>query len=187
MRKKISLFLLIVMLVVVVGTHRALAQATSSPQADNTAASQTKPKSAENPPDEYHLEFSLNEFEDGKKINSRQYSMHVSSNQPDEIKIGSRVPVETKAGEFEYLDVGASITARISESRGQSQLHVRADLSTVVGADQNQPMHDVREVIRQLRMGGTVNLPLAKTVVIDSADDPDSKRQFQLELTATKR
>jgi hypothetical protein len=97
------------------------------------------------------------------------------------------VPVETKAGEFEYLDVGASITARISESRGQSQLHVRADLSTVVGADQNQPMHDVREVIRQLRMGGTVNLPLAKTVVIDSADDPDSKRQFQLELTATKR
>jgi len=29
-------------------------------------------------------------------------------------------------------------------------------------------------------------LPLAKTIVIGSADDPNSKRQFQLEVTVTK-
>lgn len=190
MRNKVLLFLAILMLTMLAGAHRAFAQdSASSPSslANKSAESQVKPKSDEKPPDEYHLEFSLNEFEDGKKINTRQYSMHVSINEPGEIKIGSRVPVETKAGEFEYLDVGASISARISDSRGQIQLHVHADLSTMVGADHNQQMPYVREVIRQVRMGGTVNLPMAKTVVIDSADDSDSKRQFQLEVTATKK
>ena len=36
------------------------------------------------------------------------------------------------------------------------------------------------------KVSGSTLLPLAKPMVMDSVDDPNSKRQFQLEVTVTK-
>jgi hypothetical protein len=146
----------------------------------------TKSQGWDKPLEEYHLDFSLNEIEDGKKINSRQYSMNVATNEGNEIKIGTRVPVESKEGEFQYLDVGTSLFARIGEMRGQTELTVRAETSSFAMAESNSEKRDLHPIIRQLKMGGTALLPLTKTVVIGSADDPNSKREFQLEVTVTK-
>ena len=147
----------------------------------------TKSQGWDKPLEDYRLDFSINEFEDGKKINSRQYSMYLATNEGNEIKIGTRVPVDTntKEGEFQYLDVGTNLFARIGETRNQSELTVRADISTFAMPDPNSEKHDVHPIIRQLKMGGSALLPLTKTVVIGSADDPNSKRQFQLEVTVT--
>jgi hypothetical protein len=136
--------------------------------------------------EQYHLDFSLNELEDGKRINSRQYSMNLDTYEGNEIKIGTRVPVETKEGEFEYLDVGTNIFARIGETRGQQQLVVRADISNFAIPEQDQEKLQPHPVIREIKMGGSVLLPLNKTFVMSSADDPNSKRQFQLEVTVSK-
>jgi len=65
-------------------------------------------------------------------------------------------------------------------------LTVRAELSNFAVPDLNQEKRDLHPIVRQLKIGGTVLLPLAKTIVIGSADDPNSKRQFQLEVTVTK-
>jgi len=146
----------------------------------------TKSQSWDKPLEEYRLDFSINEIEDGKKINSRQYSTNLATNEGNEIKIGTRVPVESKEGEFQYLDVGTSLFARIGEMRGQTELTVRAETSSFAMPESNSEKRDLHPIIRQLKMGGTALLPLTKTVVIGSADDPNSKRQFQLEVTVTK-
>ncbi len=159
----------------------ALKATTQSESSEGKAKSQGWDK----PLEEYHLDFSINEIEDGKKINSRQYSTNLSTNEGNEIKIGTRVPVESKEGEFQYLDVGTSLFARIGETRGQTELTVRAETSSFAMPDSAE-RRDLHPIIRQLKMGGTVLLPLSKTVVIGSADDPNSKRQFQLEVTVTK-
>jgi hypothetical protein len=136
------------------------------------------------PVEAYHLDFSLNELEDGKKINSRQYSTDVTTFEGNEIKIGTRVPVQTKDGEFQYIDIGTNIYAQIRENHGQSQLVVHAEVSNFATPEHDP--HDLHPIIRQIKMGGSTLLPLSKPLVIGAADDPNSKRQFQLEVTVTR-
>jgi len=147
----------------------------------------TEEKAKSRPPlEQYHLDFSINEIEDGKKINSRQYSMNVATNEPSEIKIGTRVPVATKDNEFQYMDVGTNIMARLGENRDQTELTVRAESSSFALEPSQGENHDLHPAVRQLHLGGTVLLPVSKPFVISSADDPNSRRQFQLEVTVTK-
>ncbi len=155
----------------------------SKAQAEKPAEQTTKSRP---PIEQYHLEFSINELEDGKKINSRQYSMNLNSNGSDEIKIGTRVPVEVKDGEFQYMDVGTNVWARIGENRDQTELNVRIENSNFAMEPGPGERRDLHPAVRQLKMGGSVLLPLTKPVVIGSADDPNSRRQFQLEVTVTK-
>jgi hypothetical protein len=41
-------------------------------------------------------------------------------------------------------------------------------------------------VVRQIKISGDTLLVVGKAIMIGSADDPNSKRQFQLEVTVTK-
>jgi len=191
LRKDTIGLVMILGLAILSGIGRSMAQeAATAPkavaQSESSTEAKTKSQPWEKPLEQYHLDFSLNEIEDGKKINSRQYSMNLATNEGNEIKIGTRVPIEAKEGEFQYLDVGTNIFARVGETRGQTELTVRAELSNFAVPDLNQEKRDLHPIVRQLKIGGTVLLPLAKTIVIGSADDPNSKRQFQLEVTVTK-
>jgi len=133
----------------------------------------------------YRLDFSLSELEDGKKINTRQYAMNlVEGIQFQELKIGTRVPVEMKQGEVQYLDVGTNISARLQDVKSALELEVRADLSNFANVDQEQK--STMPVLRQLRISGTTIVTTGKPIVIGVVDDPNSKRQFQLEVTMTK-
>jgi hypothetical protein len=152
-------------------------------QAGNAPPARTAQES-ENPLAAYHLDFSVNEIEDGKKVNSRQYAMNVNSNSSNELKIGTRIPVESKEGEFQYLDVGTSIFARLGERRGQTELEVRADVSSFANPEQEQG--HARPLLRQVKINSSTILLLGKAIVMGSVDDPNSKRQFQLEVTVTK-
>lgn len=187
-RKRLFRSIVMLGLLGLAGWGIALAQETGASTKGETqpeAATDTKSKSLERPLDIYHVEFSITELEDGKKINSRQYSTNVSNHEPSEIKIGTRVPVEAKEGEFQYLDVGTNLSARILEDRGQKAMIVHAEISNFAIPEQGEK-HDSHPVLRQLRIGGTAPLPLDKPIIIGSVDDPNSKRQFQLEVTVTK-
>src|SRR5208283_651581 len=118
------------------GAQKALAQDSGELKAT------PKPLSA------YRLDFSVNELEDGKKINTRQYSMNQNGDDANDIKIGTRVPVESKQGEFTYLDVGTSIWCRIGERANGLPISVRAEISNFAMPDQQgQTSHPV---LRQL-------------------------------------
>jgi hypothetical protein len=138
----------------------------------------------------YRLDFTISELEDGKKINSRQYSMNLNNGDQNEIKIGTRVPVEVKQGEIQYLDVGTSIWSRLRDRAdvqwlsNDVMLNIRSDLSNFAIPDQQAQA--MRPTIRQIKIDSSVIATPGKQIVVGSADDPNSKRQFQLEVLVTK-
>jgi len=139
----------------------------------------------EKPVHAYRLDFSVNELEEGKKINTRQYSLNLNADDANEIKIGTRVPVEAGHEQFQYMDVGTSIWCRIGERPDGIAMSVRADISNFAIPDQGTG-HESRPVVRQFKINAsTLALP-GKPMVVGSVDDPNSKRQFQLEVTVSK-
>jgi hypothetical protein len=189
MPKKTALWLLVILAIIFwgePGIGRAQETAPSKSSAQAEPATEVKQKPSEpRPVEAYNLDFSINELEDGKKINSRQYSLKLNTNDNNEIKIGTRVPVETKDGEFQYLDVGTNIWAQMREQRGQTELIVRAEVSNFAISEQGDK-RDPHPALRQLKISGSTLLPVSKPIVLDSVDDPNSKRTFQIEVTATK-
>ena len=175
MLKKIVLTAAFVLTLMAGGVWKAAAQ-----QADAE-----KPAKVEKPLSAYRLDFSVNELEDGKKINTRQYSMNLNSDGSNELKIGTRVPVESKHGEFEYIDVGTSIWSKIEDRNGAVDVSVRAEISNFANPEQTSG-HDTLPLLRQLKISAGTLALLGKPTLIGSVDDPNSKRQFQLEVTATK-
>ena len=139
----------------------------------------------------YRVDFSVNEMEDGKKINSRQYSMNVAAGDNQEIKIGTRGPIEEKANEFSYLDVGTSLWCRLRDrsdvawlANAAVLLNVRSEVSNFAVPDQQG--QNMRPLLRQLKIEASTVAQLGKPLVVGSVDDPNSKRQFQLEVTVAK-
>jgi hypothetical protein len=155
--------------------------------AQEDEAPKAKSDASEKALNAFRLDFTLSELEDTKKINTRHYSMHlVPGYTPNtEIKIGSRVPVEAKpGGEIQYIDVGTNIWARMTERGEAIQLEVRADLSNIASSDQEGRM--ATPVVRQLNIGASTVATSGRPTVLGIVDDPNSKRQFQLEVTVTK-
>ena len=87
----------------------------------------------------------------------------------NEIKIGSRVPVEGKQGDVQYIDVGTTIFFWLTERGDALQLEVKANLSNFANPDQ-ESQHAMRPVLRQLQINAsTVAMPEKPTVVGVSA------------------
>jgi hypothetical protein len=155
-------------------------------RAQESGSSKTTPDDASKSLTAFRLDFALSEFEDSKRINTRHYSMNLvpGYTPSNEIKIGSRVPVEGKQGDMQYIDVGTNIWSRLTERGDALQLEVRADLSNF--ANPEQESRTAMPLLRQLRINAsTVAMP-GKPTVVGIVDDPNSKRQFQLEVTVTK-
>lgn len=142
----------------------------------------------------YRLDFSLNELDGGKKTNSRHYSMDLTAGSVNEINIGTRVPVATarieqgtaaNASQWQYMDIGTRIWAHLRESKDESddwQLEVKSEVSDIdKGADTA-----LAPIVRQMKFDGTTLLVTGRPIVIATMDDPNSSRQFQLEVMATK-
>lgn len=138
----------------------------------------------------YRLDFTVSEVEEGKKVNSRQYSMNLRGGDVSEVKIGSRVPVDTKNGEFQYIDVGTNIWCRMRDLKditwlgNDVLLDVRSEINNFAVPDQLG--QNMRPILRQLKIDASTIAVVGKPLVIGSVDDPNSKRQFQLELIITK-
>ena len=177
LKRKIVSAMLVLATVAVGESRRAFAQeaATNAPQVDKQA---------------YRVDLSVIEMEDGKKINSRQYSMNVAAGEHQEIKIGTRVPIEEKAGEFTYLDVGTNLWCQLRDRSNDAWLgnavllRVHSEVSNFAVPDQQG--QSARPLLRQLKIEASTVAQLGKPMVVGSVDDPNSKRQFQLEVTVAK-
>ena len=163
----------------------SLCWSTPVSRAQEQTPAKTQAESVDKSTNAYRLDFTINEIEDGKKINTRQYSMNLNAGDANAIKIGTRVPVEAKQGEFQYIDVGTSIWSRVKERDNGLALEVRAEISNFAIPDQANRSNSM-PLLRQMRINAsTVTVP-GRSTVVGSVDDPNSKRQFQLEVTATR-
>jgi hypothetical protein len=155
-------------------------------QEGNKPASETdKPKVDHpvKPGQAYRVDFAISEMADGKKINTRHYSMLLNSGPWGQIKIGTRVPVTSGVGTYQYLDVGTNIDCEVGEEGDDISLDVRTDFSNLSSPeDQRNP----QPVIRQVKINARTLVTPGKSAVLGSVDDPSSNRQFQLEAVATK-
>ncbi len=135
----------------------------------------------------YRLAFSINELEDGKKIDTRHYSMNLTDGGGGarSLKIGTRVPVQSEQGKFQYLDIGTNIAAQIRNWETPLGLYVNAEISSFPTSNDGR-VSATPPLIRQLRIEGSTVIVPDKPMIIGSVDDPDSKRQFQLEVVVTK-
>jgi len=132
----------------------------------------------------YRVDFSINELQDGKKTNTRHYSMILTSGDRNQVKIGTRVPVSTPQTPLQYLDVGTNINCRIVDGSGDDlTLEVHADFTNLSGPEEQR---STQPIIRQVTLSGTTVTTPGRPVIIGAADDPNSNRQFQLEATVTK-
>lgn len=182
MSKKTTLVVVLAAAIIVTAGRSVWAQGSGT---SKTAGEEEKTPGA------YRLDFLLSELEDGKKINTRQYSMNVKSPDSNEMKIGTRVPVEVnKQGEFQYLDVGTNIWCRLKDQSDYAALgnnialNIRAEISNFALSDQQAL--NTHPTIRQMKIESSTIAVIGKPMVVGSADDPNSKRQFQLEVTVTK-
>lgn len=169
----------------------------------NAAAQESATKPASDalvPGHAYRVDFMISELEDGKKINTRQYALNLNSGESDELKIGTRVPVEVKQGEIQYLDVGTNIWCRLRDSQNSApsehglkelswlgndvMLNLKVELSNFALPDQQGDR--MRPAIRQMKIESSTIAIVGKQMVVGIVDDPNSKRQFQLEATVSR-
>ncbi len=159
---------------------------------ESSPAEPPKPKPVQ-PLQSYRLDFSFNEVADGKTVNTRHYSMNLTAGNSDEIKIGTRVPVASGSGsttsmptQYQYLDVGTQIWSQLREHGDELILVVRGEVSNLDVETGEHSGAFLPPVVRQIKINGDTLLVVGKPILIGSVDDPNSKRQFQLEVTVTK-
>jgi hypothetical protein len=185
MRKIIVVLILVLAAGIRISTELVQAQEA----AKDTSSSPEKNKPAQS----YRLDFSFNEIADGKIVNTRHYSMNLIAGTSNEIKIGTRVPVAVASSpsmpppmQYQYIDIGTNIWSQLREHADELTLAVRAEVSNldVPTGDHGGAM--LPPVVRQIKIDGETLLIVGKPIVIGGVDDPNSKRQFQLEVVVTK-
>jgi hypothetical protein len=145
----------------------------------------SKQPAAPKPPAAYKLDFSINELEDGKKINTRHFSMSLMGMRRD-LKIGTRMPIATEQGKFQYIDVGISISALLSTSEPPLVLDVSVEISSLPAPTEGTGSSAIPPLLREAHIAATTIIIPDKPAIVGSVEDPGSRRQFQLEVLATK-
>lgn len=152
-----------------------------------TGLAQT-PDAKPSEPKFYKLEIVLKELEAGKVVASRNYVMATAfpANSNASVRTGDKVAVPTATGaansQFTYMDIGVNIDCRItSASAAEIGLHVAADISSVA----DNKGSSLPPTIVQTRLNGDAIVPFRKPITVFSVDGASSKRQTQLEITAT--
>jgi hypothetical protein len=186
MRRTIALLVAVVS----IGLLCDLGSARGQDESEKTASAQTAKVQPVQP---YRLDFAFNELTDGKIVNTRRYSMNLTAGESNEIKIGARVPVVTGSSpgvnatsQWQYLDVGTNIWAQLREHGDEIVLAVRSEVSSLDMNSDTDHAGIQNPVIRQIKISGSTLLVVGKPTLVGSMDDPNSKRQFQLEVTVTK-
>lgn len=163
---------------------RAGGQETAAPKASQTPPAPSSLEAS------YRLTYALTELEDGKKIDSRTYSLQLASGSVSgrpsvgRLQIGTRIPAGTKAdGTTQSLDVGTTLTANLSQHDGGVFVDTTCDITSVVA---DEVKVDNRPILHTLTIMNNMPVAEGKPMLVGTADDPNSKREFQLEVTVAQ-
>jgi hypothetical protein len=137
----------------------------------------------------YKLDFVVKEVEGNKVLNSRAYFMTVPADKTasgGSIRTSSRMPYQSStqpnSGQWNFAEVGVNIDCgAVQEIDGDLSMRLTTEVtSPLLTEPGNGP-----PTIRQNRWMATVLVAPKKPTVVFSSDDPTTKRQMQVELTAT--
>lgn len=144
--------------------------------------------------DSYNVEFTVNELENGKKINSRTYSMQIPYNpirggqlpwtEWKRLRVGSQIAIPAGDKGFNYKDVGMDIDCRyLLMENGKLTMATIWEYSSLAG-EQGHEMS--LPLIRHVRSEVEAVVPLDKPTVISEVDDVASTVRYSFEVKVTK-
>jgi hypothetical protein len=151
-----------------------------------TEDTNAKVEHSEKPVHAYRIDISINEMEDGKKINTRHYSMFENSGSRSRVDITTRVSVSTPQTPLEAISVGTTINCTVSETGDNITLWAHGDFNHLLMSPDDRDQHGARPAVQQMSIDGSTLVTLGKPAVIGVVDDPSSNREFQLEATVTR-
>lgn len=142
----------------------------------------------------YRLDFVLRELEDGKLVNTRSYSMWLKTDIAwATLRAGNDTPystippaLEKGTGSVNYRNVGFQLDCALDEIDNNPVATINASISDVLHPDQANEAKPTPPVFRNIAFKSAALLTPGKPTTVSSIDDPNSKRRFQLEVTATK-
>ena len=145
-------------------------------------AQEAAPKPPAPPRHFYKLTYVLKEFDEGKVVNQRDFVMTVSTGDRygSRMRAGSRFPVRDE-GKTNYVDVGVNLDNRLEDTPEGLAMEVNAEISSV-GSDPSAS--GGAPIIRQVRTNAYVVISMNKPTLLFNIDDPASRHQFQLDVTA---
>lgn len=157
------------------------------------AAAQESAKEGEaqvKPMDSYKVEFTVNELDNGKKLNSRSYSMQIRADalrkwtETKRLRVGSQIPMPNGPNQFIYRDVGMDIDCRLMPlGNGNVAIGTTWEYSSLLG-EQGQTTQT--PVTRHVRSDADAIVPLDKPTLISEVDDVASTHRYVFEVKVTK-
>ena len=113
----------------------------------------------------------------------RRYAVLIEKGGRGNFRVGTRQPYLSGPNSYNYADIGVNIDARLSEGgRGltlESNIEI-SSLQTDKAADATKP-----PVIAQVRTNVTNQMPVGRTMVIATIDDPVTLKKFEIEAMLT--
>ncbi len=183
--KKLAIAILGIALVLNCAGSKASAQTEAS--TDKAAVTNT-----EKVPRTYRLTYTIAESDSGKNLGTQHFALTVNPDSRDaEVKMGSRVPIATGAYgpegvathanvQFQYVDVGLNIAARVREFAAGVEVYSKLEQSSV--AEEKSTIGSNDPVIRQATLQNTATLTAGKPVMLGSLDVPGSTRHLDIEV-----
>jgi hypothetical protein len=140
----------------------------------------------------YRLDLVLRELDDGKLINTRSYFMLLKADGASaSLRAGNEIPIsvisfQEKPAGTNYRNIGFSIDCALEEIDGTPAITLSAGIDSVLPPEQIDVPKSTLPGFRHLTFKSAATLSPGKPTMVSSIDDPNSKRRFQLEITATK-
>jgi type II secretory pathway component GspD/PulD (secretin) len=148
-------------------------------------------KDLDRPHKVYRLTFTLAESDSGKRVGIQHFSIVLVADQRTVLKQGDKIPVATGTygkgndplqTQFQYLDIGISVDATLTDSPDGLQLKSKIEQSSL---GQPSTIAGVQEpVIRQTVLEGTSAVKLNKPLALGGLDIESSTRHMDIEVVA---
>ena len=136
----------------------------------------------------YKLDYVFSEIQNGKRINTRNYTTLLRVGERGSIRLGNRVPVVTGANNaFQYIDIGVNVDCRVEPAIVDSgiALFTSVDMSSVA-PEQPGENRTGNPIVRQTKVQMDNIVSLDKKTLLGSADEVDGTGRFEFEVTATR-
>jgi len=133
----------------------------------------------------YQLDFAVDELLEGKRINTRNFTMLLKEGESNKVRMGTRLPVSGRGPELKYTDVGLKFDCSLQERDNLIVLDFKLDLNDFAlpeetGRTTSQPL------IRNVQAEIETAIPPDKPTVIGIFDDSANKRRYELRATVVK-
>lgn len=133
----------------------------------------------------YKLDFVVKEVDAGKVINSRSYSsiQSASGKERSSIRTGNRVPLPSAPVNYQFSEVGINIDFGVLRELPADRVAV--ELTVEISSNIPSETPGTPPIYRTNKWQSHVMVPIRKPTTVFTSDDPSSKRQFQVDVTAT--